>query len=106
VTAVRTAHTTQLDRATLAAARELLDDVFGDEMTDEDWDHALGGIHALAWDGEQLIGHASVVQRRLLHQGRALRTGYVEAVAVRPARRREGHGAALMEPLEESTSCR
>jgi aminoglycoside 2'-N-acetyltransferase I len=100
VTDVRTAHTAQLDRATLAAARELLDDVFGDEMTDEDWDHALGGIHALVWDGDQLIGHASVVQRRLLHDGRALRTGYVEGVAVRAARRGEGHGAALMEPLE------
>jgi aminoglycoside 2'-N-acetyltransferase I len=100
VTEVRTAHTAQLDRATLAPARELLDDVFGDEMTDEDWDHALGGIHALVWDGEALIGHASVVQRRLLHQGRALRTGYVEGVAVRVDRRGEGHGAAVMEPLE------
>jgi aminoglycoside 2'-N-acetyltransferase I len=99
-TEVRTAHTAHLDRAALAAARELLDDVFGEEMTDEDWDHALGGIHALVWDGDELIGHASVVQRRLLHRGRALRTGYVEGVAVRAARRSEGHGAALMEPLE------
>jgi aminoglycoside 2'-N-acetyltransferase I len=27
------------------------------------------------------VGHASVVQRRLLHGGRALRAGYVEASA-------------------------
>jgi len=100
VAELRTAHTGHLDRATLAAARELLDDVFGDEMTDEAWEHALGGIHALAWDRGELIGHASVVQRRLLHLGRALRTGYVEGVAVRADRRGEGHGAALMEPLE------
>jgi aminoglycoside 2'-N-acetyltransferase I len=97
---VRTAHTAHLGRATLAAARELLDEVFGDEMTDEDWDHALGGIHALVWDEGELIGHASVVQRRLLHQGRAVRTGYVEGVAVRADRRGEGHAAAMMEPLE------
>ncbi len=36
----------------------------------------------------------------LLHDGRALRTGYVEGVAVRSDRRRRGHGAALMDALE------
>jgi aminoglycoside 2'-N-acetyltransferase I len=97
---VRTAHTADLDAATLRAARALLDAVFGDELTDEDWDHALGGVHALLWEGGELIGHASVVQRRLLHGGRALRTGYVEAVAVRADRQRRGHGHALMEALE------
>ena len=40
------------------------------------------------------------MQRRLLHGERALRTGYVEGVAVRPDRRRRGHGAAMMEALE------
>jgi aminoglycoside 2'-N-acetyltransferase I len=40
------------------------------------------------------------VQRRLLHGGRALRTGYVEAVAVREDRRGQGHGAAVMAAVE------
>jgi aminoglycoside 2'-N-acetyltransferase I len=97
---VRTAHTAELDGATLGAARTLLDAVFGAEMTDDDWEHVLGGVHALVWEGEQLIGHGSVVQRRLVHAGRALRTGYVEAVAVRADRRRRGHGAAVMDALE------
>ena len=97
---VRTSHTADLDAATLRAARALLDAVFGADMTDHDWEHALGGVHALVWEGGALIGHASTVQRRLLHRGRALRTGYVEAVAVRPDRRRRGHGAALMTALE------
>ncbi|MFD8379253.1 GNAT family N-acetyltransferase [Streptomyces sp. NPDC059679] len=96
---IRTAHTCDLDPATLKVARALLDDVFGD-MTDHDWDHALGGIHALAWEDGELIGHASVVQRRLLHAGRALRAGYVEGVAVRADRRGRGHGAAMMAELE------
>ncbi|MGH3990600.1 MAG: hypothetical protein ACRDTZ_25275, partial [Pseudonocardiaceae bacterium] len=65
VTEVRTAHTADLDVATLKAARTLLDDVF-DDLTDHDWEHALGGVHALVWEGTELIGHASVVQRRLL----------------------------------------
>ena len=38
--------------------------------------------------------------RRLVHQGRPLRTGYVEAVAVRTDRQRRGHGAALMDAAE------
>jgi aminoglycoside 2'-N-acetyltransferase I len=99
-TVLRTAHTADLDAATLDAARELLDLVFGEEMSDDDWDHALGGIHALMWEGEELVGHASVVQRRLLHGGRALRAGYVEAVVVHPGHRRRGHAAAMMEALE------
>jgi aminoglycoside 2'-N-acetyltransferase I len=100
VSEVRTAHTADLDAATLTAARALLDAVFGEDMTDEDWEHALGGIHALVWEDDELIGHGSVVQRRLLHGGRAVRTGYVEGVAVRADRRRRGHGAAVMEALE------
>jgi aminoglycoside 2'-N-acetyltransferase I len=97
---VRTAHTADLSAAILDAARALLDDVFEGDMSDDDWEHSLGGVHALAWDGHELVGHASVVQRRLLHSGRALRTGYIEGVGVRADRRRSGHGAAMMEALE------
>ena len=99
VTELRTAHTADLDTATRAAARDLLYDVF-DDMTDDDWEHALGGVHALMWEGAELIGHASVIQRRLLTGGRALRAGYVEGVGVRADRRGRGHGAAMMGALE------
>ena len=97
---VHIAHTADLEPVVLAAARALLDDAFAGEMTDADWEHALGGIHALAWEDDALVGHASVIQRRLLHGGRALRAGYVEGVGVRPDRRRAGIGGALMEALE------
>ena len=92
MTAVRTAHTADLDAATLEAARALLYDVF-DDMTEHDWEHSLGGVHAIAWEGDELVGHAAVVQRRLLHGGRALRAGYIEGVGVRADSRRRGHGA-------------
>jgi aminoglycoside 2'-N-acetyltransferase I len=97
---LRIAHTADLDSAAITAARALLDDVFAGEMTEDDWEHALGGMHALLWEGPALIGHASVVQRRLLHRGRALRAGYVEAVAVRADSQRRGHGATMMAALE------
>jgi aminoglycoside 2'-N-acetyltransferase I len=100
VASVRTAHTADVDAATLAAARALLFDVFEGGFTDHDWEHSLGGVHAVVWEGDELIGHASVVQRRLLHGGRALRTGYVEGVGVRADRRGQGHAGAMMDALE------
>ena len=99
VAELRVAHTADLDASTLEVARALLFDVF-DDMTDQDWEHSLGGMHALVWEGGELIGHAAVIQRRLLHGGRALRAGYVEGVGVREDRRRRGHGGAMMAALE------
>ena len=94
-------HTGALGPDVLGAARTLLEGVFEGDLTDDDWEHSLGGLHALMWDGPDLVGHASLVQRRLLHGGRALRTGYVEGVGVRSDHRRRGHGGAMMAALEE-----
>ena len=100
MTEVRTAHTADLSNDDLAAIRVLMDVAFDGDFDGDDWDHTLGGIHAMAWERTELIGHGSVVQRRLLHGGRALRTGYVEGVAVRVDRRGQGYGAAVMTALE------
>ena len=94
-------HTGQLPPEVLAQARALLHDVFAGDLTDDDWEHCLGGLHALAWRGSDLLGHAALVQRRLLHAGRVLRAGYVEGVAVRADVRRHGVGGAVMAPLEQ-----
>lgn len=97
---VRTAHTADLDADIRKTARALLDAVFEGDFSDHDWEHSLGGLHALVWDGAELIGHGAVVQRRLLHGGRSWRTGYVEGVGVRADRRGQGYGAAVMDALE------
>lgn len=97
---IRVGHTAALDGDVLARARQLLDVAFEGDLAAEDWEHGLGGMHALAWQGNELVGHASVVQRRLLHGGRALRVGYVEAVGVRPDRQRKGIGGLLMDAVE------
>jgi aminoglycoside 2'-N-acetyltransferase I len=96
----RTAHTADLDDDTKAAVRALMDDAFG-TVSDDTFDNVLGGMHTLLLEDGELIGHASVVQRRMLHGGRALRTGYIEGVAVRSDRRRLGHGGAMMAVLEQ-----
>ena len=100
MTEVRTAHTADLDSGTLLAARALLEAVFEGDLSEHDWEHSLGGVHALVWEAGELVGHASVVQRRLVHGGRALRTGYVEGVGVSAPHRRRGHGGAMMAALE------
>lgn len=99
MTDVRVAHTADLDTATLAAIRNLLFAAF-EQFTEHDWEHALGGMHGVLRDGGAVLGHASVVQRRLVHNGKALRAGYFEGVAVHPDHQRLGHGSRLMAALE------
>lgn len=96
---LRTAHTADLDPGTRGAIRGLLYAVF-DNMSEDAFENTLGGVHALLYEDKELVGHASVVQRRLIHSGRALRAGYVEGVAVRQDRRRRGHASSLMAVLE------
>lgn len=97
-TAVHTAH---LEPGDLLAVRCLLAEAFDGNFGDDDWQHSQGGLHVLLRDGERLIAHGAVVQRRLLHGGRTLRVGYVEAVAVDPRERRRGHAARVMVALED-----
>ena len=99
MTELRTAHTADLDAGARSAIRSLMDAVF-DTVSDDTFDNVLGGVHALILEDGELIAHGSVVQRRMLYDGRALRTGYVEGVAVRADRRRQGYGTALMAALE------
>jgi aminoglycoside 2'-N-acetyltransferase I len=99
VTELRIAHTADLGASTTSAIRDLMNAVFGG-VSDDTFDNALGGLHALLYEDGELIAHGSVVQRRLLHAGRALRTGYVEGVAVDTGHRRQGHGGTVMAELE------
>jgi aminoglycoside 2'-N-acetyltransferase I len=97
----RLVHTADLDAETRAGAHRLLIDAFGDTLRPTDWDHALGGMHALIWHHGALIAHAAVVQRQLLYHGHALRCGYVEAVAVREDCRGRGLAGAVMNAVEQ-----
>ena len=95
--AVTDALTPQLRRE----IRALLDAAFDGDFSDDDWGHALGGLHVWVSGPDGVIGHGSVVERTLVCSGRVLRVGYVEAVATAAAHRRQGHGAAVMRRLGE-----
>ena len=79
----------------------MVNDAFAGDFTEDDWEHALGGMHALIWQHGAIIAHAAVVQRRLFYQGNALRCGYVEAVAVREDHRGQGLVHALLDGIEQ-----
>ncbi|MFI8520521.1 GNAT family N-acetyltransferase [Streptomyces sp. NPDC085481] len=97
---IRTAPTHELGPDRLRAVREMLDAAFGGGFSGEDWDHALGGVHAWLEDERGVAAHGSVVMRRVLHRGRSYRVGYVEGVGVRPDLRRQGLGGRVMGELE------
>src|SRR3954464_84842 len=92
----RTAHPADLDAATLRAARGLLENVFAGDLDDHDWEHALGGVHALVFEDGALVGHGSGGARRLVRGGRALRARYVEGVGVWAVRLGSRHGATCV----------
>ena len=74
---VRICLSDELDPRDRTAIRALLDTAFAGDFSDQDWDNALGGTHAL------------------------IETADVEAVAVLPARQGTGLGTAVMRALGE-----
>lgn len=98
---IRTARTEELDEAGLRVIRELMDLAFGDEFTEDDWDHSLGGLHLMAEEEGRLVAHAAVVPRTLRVGERRLHTGYVEGMATHPAHRRRGHASRVVERMNE-----
>lgn len=104
----RLIHTSDLDDEILRHARRMVTAAFADrqtdqptEFTDADWEHALGGMHAVIVHRGALVAHGAVVQRRLLNGDIALRCGYIEAVAVQADWRGRGLGNAVMDALEQ-----
>jgi aminoglycoside 2'-N-acetyltransferase I len=104
-TLVRRIGTDDLTVSEIAAIRQLLVAAFGSDeeeaFTDDDWAHAIGGLHFILVLNDQIVAHASVVERRLHVGDRALRTGYVEAVATAPDRQGAGFGSTLMSEVSD-----
>jgi aminoglycoside 2'-N-acetyltransferase I len=102
---LRRLSTSELSTSEATAIRALMDVAFGTDedawFTDDDWQHALGGVHfVLELDGE-IVAHAAVVEREIHVGDQAFRTGYVEAVATDPARQGVGLGSIVMTDVTE-----
>ena len=83
------------------AIRALLDAAFECEFSDEDNDHASGGVRVIASDGDQIVGHAALIARIITIAGTPYRVGYVEGVAVALDRQGQGIGAQIMRQITD-----
>jgi aminoglycoside 2'-N-acetyltransferase I len=95
------ASTAALSTSFSSDVRALLDSAFDGDFTEEDWDHAIGGVHVWLRGSHGLVSHGSLVERTLVCSGDTLRVGYVEAVATAAAHRRRGYGAKVMKYITE-----
>jgi len=102
---LRRAATRDLAPAELDSLHGFLIRAFGDDpedvLRDEDWQHSLGGTHVLLEQDGVVVAHGAVVERTIEVGDRALRTGYVEAVATRADRRGSGLGSIVMLDVAE-----
>jgi aminoglycoside 2'-N-acetyltransferase I len=97
LTTVRSARTDELSDLELTELRTLVFLGFGEgRFSTDDWEHGLGGMHFIGSVAGAAVAHASVVPRELRVDGRAVHTGYVEAVAVAEEHRRKGYGHSVM----------
>ncbi len=96
----RRLRTDELTPDEVRALRALLESAFGSDdeerFAEDDWQHAIGGLHFVVDIGGEIVAHASVVERELHVDGRPLRTGYVEAVATAPEHQGKGLGSGVM----------
>jgi aminoglycoside 2'-N-acetyltransferase I len=104
VTIVRRLASAELLPEEVSVLRDLFESAWGkgsEEFTDDDWDHAVGGLHFILEEGGAIVAHASVVERELHTSGHRLATGYVEAVATWPIHQRLGYGTTVMREVDE-----
>ena len=55
-------HTADFTASVLAQARDLLDVVFADDLTDHDWEHSLGGMYSIVWHNSSALTPTGVVR--------------------------------------------
>lgn len=86
----------EMPPAVLAAVRELTFEAFGGRFSAHDWEHTQGGWRIVAFQAGVPVSHAAVVPRRLWVADRVFAVGYLEGVASRPDRQRQGFGSMVV----------
>jgi aminoglycoside 2'-N-acetyltransferase I len=100
VTSIRVVPSAKLTSAEWSELTDLCVAAF-DEPWGDYWESIGPGVHVLAEEpGTGIVAHAAIVDRLLYPGDGVLRAGYVEAVAVLPARQRQRHGTVVMEVID------
>jgi aminoglycoside 2'-N-acetyltransferase I len=102
--------TDELTPGEISGIRSVLDAAFWDDeeerFSDDDWDHAVGGMHVVLDVDGTIVAHGSVVERTLEVDHRPIRAGYVEAVATAPGHQGRGHGTMVMRAIGDEIRAR
>jgi aminoglycoside 2'-N-acetyltransferase I len=86
----------------LAEVRALLERAFDGDFSDDDWEHALGGVHVIVTgEDDEVVSHAAVVPRTITIGERDYEAGYVEAVATDPQWQRTGLASTAMGEIND-----
>jgi aminoglycoside 2'-N-acetyltransferase I len=101
VVTLHVAASTKLSAWFLQEVRHFLDAAFDGDFSDDDWAHAMGGLHVWASDVTGLISHGALVERTLVCGAHTLRLGYVEAMATAAKHRRQGHGSRVLQCITD-----
>lgn len=88
-------HTTELGLEEKRVIYEFLKEIYG-EYSEGDFSTCLGGLHIIAYENNEIVGHGALIQRQLVVNGKPLKAGYVESMAVRSDKQRQGIGKLLM----------
>jgi len=82
-----------------ATIRQLLEVAFRGQFDDHDWDHTIGGWHAIVRESGAIVAHGAVVPRTMWIDGVEHQVGYVEAVATAPNAQACGFGTRTMRAI-------
>jgi aminoglycoside 2'-N-acetyltransferase I len=80
----------------LTEVKQVVVDAFNGGFSDDDWQHSLGGWHVIGAEAGAVVSHAAVVARTIDVGDVSIAAGYVEGVATRSDRQRQGLGALVM----------
>lgn len=76
--------------------RPLLQQIFGPDFDQDAWENCLGGTHVTLRYDEDLVGHASVINRAIWIGRKPTEIKYVEAVAIHPDLQNQQLGHTVM----------
>ena len=93
---IRVLTTDEAPAALLSEVRQLVVDAFDGGFSEDDWQHSLGGRHVIGSEAGAVVSHAAVVARTIDVGDDSFAAGYVEGVATRSDRQRQGLGALVM----------
>lgn len=88
----------------LSAIRDLLNQAYEGEFSEEDWLHTFGGTRFVGLIGQEIVAHGAVIARNFLINSQARRVGYLEGVAVSVRHQGIGIGSKLLSSMSEFTA--